>query len=343
MAVVGRLTGRALAGICGEDGRAFEAYHLGPREDVGVPNATSFEADHQGMARKAIWSQLREGTDAVFFDHVGPARIQAWMPRALRVRYAVWLHGIEVWRPLSGDRRRALEGASLLIANSQYTWQRAVAHNPWLSGQAHVVVHLAVEDRSVLPTAPTVPEGPYFLMVGRVSAAEGYKGHQETIEAFARIAPEFPLARLLIAGEGDDRSRLERLAAERLPGAAFRILGFVGDVELESLLAGCRALVLPSTSEGFGLVYAEAMRHGRPFLACAGTVAEEVAGDSGCALLVPPGNPEALAAGLRELLSDSARCDLMGSAGQKAQAARFTEEAFCERFQRAVSSFRRLI
>jgi hypothetical protein len=166
-------------------------------------------------------------------------------------------------------------------------------------------------------------------MAGRVSRL-GYKGHQETTRHSPIAEPFGPAPN---RRQGDDRC-VSSLAAERLPGGSDS--GFVDDVEPRAAVPGP---VLPSTSEGFGL-YAEAMRHGRPFLACAGTVAEEVAGDSGCALLVAPGDPEALAAGLKQLLTDSARCDFMGSAGQKAQAARFTEEAFCERFRRAVSSFR---
>lgn len=340
VAVVGRLTGRALAAICKRSGRSFRALDLGPAEDVGVPNVASFAGRHGRLAAELAALQVRGRVEALVFDHVGPARVQAWLPGSVRAPYAVWMHGIEVWTPLSGDRRRALEGAALLIANSRFTWDRAVEYNAWLRGRPHEVVHLAVEELRQ-PSEPELEEAvgdrPYFLMVGRLSAAERYKGHAEAIEAFSRLAGDFPDARLVIVGEGDDRPRLEALAASHVSGGAVTFRGFVSDDERERLLAGCRALVLPSTGEGFGLVFIEALRWKRPFVACSGTVAEEVSGKSGAALLVPAGDSMALVSALRSLLTDSVLASRMGAAGRALVAERFTPGAFETRFEAAAA------
>ena len=67
--------------------------------------------------------QIRNRTAWVLFDHLQLASVQhlVWPPR--RRPYGVFLHSIEAWNPLSPQRKRALEGATVRIANSHYTAQ----------------------------------------------------------------------------------------------------------------------------------------------------------------------------------------------------------------------------
>ena len=70
--------------------------------------------------------------DLVVYDHVDLAVLHAVIPRLKSVPYAVFLHGIEVWKPLVGRRREALLGANLLLVNSATTEAEARGFNPWL-------------------------------------------------------------------------------------------------------------------------------------------------------------------------------------------------------------------
>ena len=101
------------------------------------------------------------------------------------------------------------------------------------------------------------PAGDYFLFCGRL--IEPYKQVGITIEAFRRLG-----TRLVVAGDGPDRERLEATAPANVE---FR--GRLGDDELVPLMAGCRALVFPSRDD-FGLIPVEVMSCGRPVLAYAG-------------------------------------------------------------------------
>jgi D-inositol-3-phosphate glycosyltransferase len=86
---------------------------------------------------------------------------------------------------------------------------------------------------------------------------------------------------------------------------------------LEDLLAGAAVVAVPSRREGFGLVAAEAMAHGKPVVASAvgGLLDLVVDGETG--LLVPPGDVPALRAALDRLLSDPTLRRGLGSAGRE--------------------------
>jgi glycosyltransferase involved in cell wall biosynthesis len=86
--------------------------------------------------------------------------------------------------------------------------------------------------------------------------------------------------------------------------------------ELEPLLAGAAVVAVPSRREGFGLVAAEAMAHGKPVVASAvgGLLDLVVDGETG--LLVPPGDVEALRAALERLLGDPELRRRLGAAGR---------------------------
>jgi glycosyltransferase involved in cell wall biosynthesis len=143
--------------------------------------------------------------------------------------------------------------------------------------------------------------------------------------AMAQLAAEgFPHL-LAVAGrpapDGSDVVALEAAAAAELPGAPGRnvFLGQPSDAELAALMAGADAYCLPSLYEGFGLTALEAMACGTPVIVSDRGALPEVVGDAG--LVVAP-EPEAVADGLRSVLSDRRLAADMGRAGER-RAARF--------------------
>src|SRR4029453_732733 len=90
------------------------------------------------------------------------------------------------------------------------------------------------------------------------------------------VVARFPSARLVIAGDGDDRRRLEQKAAALGLGGRVSFLGYVTEERLHQLYARCAFFVMPSGRlEGFGLAFLEAMRAGKACIGGAGA-AEEV-------------------------------------------------------------------
>src|SRR5208283_4537960 len=90
-------------------------------------------------------------------------------------------------------------------------------------------------------------------------------------------------------------------------GERIRRLGYVADADVPALLRRARAVVYPSLEEGFGLPALEALACGTSLVTTSGTPMAEIAGDS--ALLVPPGEPLALAAAIETAISEHASGD----------------------------------
>jgi glycosyltransferase involved in cell wall biosynthesis len=149
--------------------------------------------------------------------------------------------------------------------------------------------------------------GHTLVSVGRL---EPEKGYDVLLRAFARVAPEFPDWDLVIAGDGTQREPLAALVrALGLAGRA-RLAGHIA--EPGTVLAEGAIFVMASRYEGFPNALLEAMASGLPVIstACVGScelVAEGVSG-----ILVPVEDDEALAAGLRRLISDEKLRDRFG-------------------------------
>lgn len=145
------------------------------------------------------------------------------------------------------------------------------------------------------------PDRRYLLFVGRLD--DRVKRVSAIIRTFATLAARHPDTDLLIVGEGNDGERLRKLSA-KLGSDRIRFLGWLsGAGALAPLYSAAECLLLPSMSEGFPTVIGEAMACGTPVLASrVGGVGELVVeGQTGW--LLPPGDDEALAAGLSFLLA----------------------------------------
>ncbi|MFP3938681.1 MAG: glycosyltransferase family 4 protein [Thermoanaerobaculia bacterium] len=203
-----------------------------------------------------------------------------------------------------------------------------------------VVVHPGVDSEEIarpvpepelraLRTALDLGTGPVLLHVGRLHEQ---KGQEHLVTAMPRILGRHPDAALLIAGEGEERPRLEtlihRLGLER----SVRLLGHRSDVS--ALLALADLFVFPSVhKEGLPVAVVEASAAGLPVVAARTAPLEEAVEDGVTGLLVPPRDSGALAAAACRLLGDPDRRSAMGRAGRRRAAERFSLAASVERLE----------
>ncbi len=246
-------------------------------------------------------AQLTRRADRIICGHVAQLPV-AWLGTRLgRPRpYYLVAHGIEVWRAFSLPERLALRGARRILCVSDYTRRQLQARAALPDEQLAVLPNAL--DPSLAPAAPAPPPGPpVILTVSRLSLADNYKGIEHLIAALPAVRAEIPEVRLRVVGRGDGLPSLQALT--RRLGVADRVdfAGYRSDQELQAEFARCRLFALPSQKEGFGLVYLEAMAHGRPSLgARSGGVPEVITPATG--LVVDYGSVEQIAAAAVEAL-----------------------------------------
>jgi len=262
----------------------------------------------------SVW---RRRPDLVFFDHVGLGRaLRIPLPGVRSRPYVVFTHGTELAPEALGTRQRVLDGAWRILTNSHFTARRLAGDHPQLAGRI-VPVPLCIDPEKTRAweaggAAPSTAREPAVLIVGRLWSEERGKGHDALLEAWPGVRREHPEACLWVAGDGNDRPRLEARARELGVGDCVHFLGRVSEEELARRYRSARIFAMPSRQEGFGLVYAEAMWHGLPCVGSTADAATEVITDGETGVLVPYGDPEALAAALVGLLGDPERLDRMG-------------------------------
>ena len=211
----------------------------------------------------------------------------------------------------------ALAAARLVLANSRGIAERCRA----LGARETRVVHLGTD----VPCAPAPHARPDRLVtVGHLVAR---KRHADVLRALWLLRDAHPDLHWVVVGDGPERPALERLAGEL--GLADRV-ELRGQLPPEAALAAARAgglFVLPSVDEAFGVAYVEAMAAGVPAVGCRGEHGpEEIAAVGDGIRLVPPGDPEALAAELRALLEDPAWRRELGQAARETVRTAFTWE-----------------
>lgn len=252
-----------------------------------------------------ILSAFKKGlsSDKIVCGHVGQLPV-AWAISLIRpkVSYFLVAHGIEVWRPFSILERAALRRAKCIFCVSDYTRRQVLEHCP-MPKEKTAVLYNAL-DPTLHTRAPTPPDADRYviLTVSRLTLSDSYKGIDHLIAAMPEVRKTIPTAILRVVGRGDGLNRLQEKALKlKMPGAV-EFAGFRSDAELANDLASCRVFALPSQGEGFGLVYLEAMSHGRPCIgARSGGVPEVISPDSG--LLVDYGDVPGIAAAILKAIS----------------------------------------
>ena len=258
----------------------------------------------------ALRTALTEGPfDLLFCGHAFMSPLAWAIARLLRVRWWMQVHGTDIWEDRRAIVRRAIEASDMVTAVSRGTRQILMSWARLAPDQVRVLPNTI---RDMFGPGKPSPElaarlqlgpGPVLLTVGRLSSTERYKGHEQIFAVLPALRACFPTLLYLVAGDGDDRAFLERRAAElaRDPGAV-RFLGFVPDKDLPDLYRLCDLYVMPSTQEGFGIVYLEAAACGLKSVGGMGGGSADAIPDERIGVIVDPADNAALVEAIARLL-----------------------------------------
>src|SRR5579864_2054360 len=228
-------------------------------------------AGRLGYSVAALQTALVQPVDLVFCGHLFMAPLAALIARIKRAKLIVQTHGIEAWSRPSKLQRAALEQADLVLSVSRHT-RTAVLSWAAIAPERVLIVPNTVReiftpgDGSARRAAMGLGGKRVLLTVGRLEPREQYKGQDRVIAAIPALVAKGYDIHYLIVGEGDDRARLEGLARDARVSDRVH---FLGGVELHSLVELFRMadlFVMPSTGEGFGVTFLEAMASGTPAL-----------------------------------------------------------------------------
>jgi len=204
----------------------------------------------------------------------------------------------------------------------------AIRQQHSLKSSQLAVIPNGIEVNELIDIPRRAPDG--GIVFGTVGRLVSVKDQQNLLRAFAMVVRQNPRCRLEIAGDGELREQLERLAGELAIAGAVRFHGLRSDIP--RLLAGFDIFVLSSLSEGLPLTLLEAMAAGLPVICTSVGGMVEVVESAGCGWLCPPGKPAALAHAMCE---SAGRGDLAetGARGRAAVLRRYSVSAMAANYQ----------
>lgn len=201
-----------------------------------------------------------------------------------------------------------------------------------------VVIHngvdpteIIVRDQKDLPTRT----GAITLL--SVSNLIHTKGLDLNLLAVERLRKRYPMLRYKVIGEGPLEARLRRMADSLGLNDCVEFLGRQPHQRVMEHMANCDIFVLPSWNEGFGVVYLEAMAHGKPVVGCQGEGVEDFVEHGKTGMLVKPRDVESLVEALDFLLSHPEEAKAMGERARKVVLENYTWEKNAEKTVRVYS------
>ncbi|CAN5381898.1 glycosyltransferase family 4 protein [soil metagenome] len=234
--------------------------------------------------------------------------------RAVDLAAATWRRKLSVsrWYGFVRMQARVARRVPIVIAVAGASAADSV-EDFGLDPQQMRVVPLGVDTDLFRPSAERVPG----RIVAVASADRPLKGIVYLLEAVAKLRTEHDVE-LHLVSRLEPGGITERRVAELGITDAVKVVSDLTDEDLAALLASAEVMCVPSLYEGFSLPTVEAMSCGTPVVASrAGALPEVVGADGDCALLVEPGDPEALASAIRDLLDSPDLRARLGSAGRQ--------------------------
>jgi phosphatidyl-myo-inositol dimannoside synthase len=329
--------------------RGWSTSYLGLNDPTGPQTLevgdrrTSFRGYQRSKVRFVARALLlaRKTPRIVLAAHPNLADPTRWMRKISPASKTIVIcHGVEVWEPLPARRKEALITADMVLAPSTYTAEKlqsvqgvAVEKIRILPWPIDALMLRFSETSSSLALPEGFPQGRVILTVGRWVAAERYKGADDMIRAMPQLMSSVPDARLVLVGSGDDLPRLKDLAAELSLGASVRFFDRLSREQLAACYAHADIFVLPSTGEGFGLVFLEAMAFGLAVVGASVGGVTDIIKDGVNGRLVPGKDVVTLVRALHQLLCDGAMRASLGKNGAEIVREKYQFQVFERRVE----------
>lgn len=241
---------------------------------TGIPSKVHFKNEAAGSKARylrALAAQCFRPCDLVICGHINLLPLATALSLIKRAPMVLQVHGIDVWQAPNALRHACLKRVKAIWSVSQFTRDRM---NDWanlpLSLYTLTPNTIHPERYGMAPKRPDMllryglQGKKVILTLARLDSRERYKGIDEILQVLPDLLQQEPSLCYLIAGDGDDKTRL--LAKAQSLGVANHVVfaGYVPESEKADLLRLADVFAMPGRGEGFGIVYLEAMACGVP-------------------------------------------------------------------------------
>ncbi len=266
-----------------------------------------------GFLRKSLYAFyvgfliVRNPPSFLICAHPGLSSIAFFAGKIFGIKYAVVTYGTDVWGVDRGLKFIGLRSAALIVTISRYTKDVMISNG--INAEKIKIIPCAA-DLSLFKPDPVnkkmagrfhADTKTILFTSGRICSLERYKGHDILLDVMRKLDESFVW---IVAGDGDDRSRLMKKSEEY--GLIDRVY-FPGRVDISDLVEYynlCDIFIMPSTGEGFGIVFLEAMACGKPVIGGGMDGSREPLMDGRLGYLVDPGNAEEIVQVIRKVGSE---------------------------------------
>ncbi|MBS1743313.1 MAG: glycosyltransferase family 4 protein [Bacteroidetes bacterium] len=231
---------------------------------------------------KFILSAVSNGRkyNTVVISHVN-LLVVGWLIKKIspRTRLIMFAHGIEVWELLTSKQKKMLGSCDRIIAVSKFTATRLQEMHQFPPEKC-VVLNNCLDPFLPVNESPQLrtdlrnrygfgKDDIVLFTLSRLSSGERYKGYDKVMQSMLTLKSRYPGIRYLLAGSYDEQEKkfLDEMIRKLQLEDSVVMTGFVPDEELVNHFKASDIYVMPSTKEGFGIVFIEAMFYGVPVIA----------------------------------------------------------------------------
>ncbi|AXI54119.1 glycosyltransferase family 1 protein [Sulfitobacter sp. JL08] len=258
-------------------------------------------------------------SDMIYCAHVNLAPIAWVLGRLSRRPVLCALYGYEAW---SSPSRKIADWAvrrmDRYYAISSFTRDRFVAWSGVPLDRIELLpnaIHLdhyapGPKDKGLATKLGLEGASPVLMTFGRLVSRERAKGFDEVLDILPRLLKRFPQLIYVIAGDGDDRERLEARVVDEELVSHVVFTGLVDEQDKADLYRLADLYVMPSRGEGFGFVFLEALASGIPVIASTIDGSRDAVRNGELGRMVDPDDPDALFASISDALAENRRGDV---------------------------------
>lgn len=281
-----------------------------------MPSALTYRTDAVGGKPdflRVVGAEILSGDyDGVLCGHLHLLPV-AWLAaRWAGVPLLLVVHGIEARTP--SDKRlanRLVPSVDAFVSVSDLT-KRQLAEWSGVDPAKGTVVPNCIDRSKFEPGERPggleerygLEERTVIMTLGRLPVQEKRKGHDEVLEVLPDLAEDVPDLTYLICGDGPDRARLEEKARALDVQDRVVFAGYIPEEEKVDHYRGADAFVMPGRTEGFGIVYLEALACGIPVVASSADASQEAVRGGELGVVVDPDDPDDVTAGILEALQE---------------------------------------